>query len=97
MTIYTIRLAKRAKINYSSTHYYSEMEIRKEKNHEQDESYSWELADLESWLSNYAIHYGVGTNEEANKRIANNYCVEQIVKEYQNLLDGISLEIEEKQ
>lgn len=95
MKIYKIKIATRAKINYSSPHYYSEMEIREEKNHEEDESYEWELTDLRNWLANYAIRYGIATNEEANERINQNYTVEQIVKEYHNIIDGITLEIEE--
>ena len=97
MKIYKIKIATRAKINRSSPHYYSEMEIREEKNHEEDESYTWELNDLSSWLANYAIHYGVAISEEAQERIDQNYTVEQIVKEYQDIIDGISLEIEESE
>ena len=94
MKIYKITIARRAKINQSSPNYYSNMEIREEKNHEEDESYTWELEDLSNWLANYAIHYGVATSEEANERINRNYTVEQIVKEYQNIVKGISLVIE---
>lgn len=95
MKIYNIRLDKRTKVHYYSTHYTKEMEIIQENNSEEDESYLWELDDLASWLANYAKNYRIGIDQEAEQRIANNYSVEQIVKEYQDIIDGITLETEE--
>lgn len=94
MKTYKIRLhdSRGAKVNYYDDHYTKEMTIS-----ENDPRYKDELNDLSSWLANYAIHYGVAISEEAAERIDQNYTVEQIVKEYQDIIDGIILEVEDSE
>ena len=63
---------------------------------EYDQNFDDEVSEVYDWLERYAAKYGAALDREAERRIINNYTVEQIVDEFQDIVDGIELKIDDE-